>query len=108
VIAPDPYGAGVQSLTQGQGTIIPSGTVVSEMTVSQCPGVIDPGAGPCYASTTFVNKFGIALYTSPIWNAPGRCMATAPGQWYVNVRWTYPTCSFGGGCGFTMQWAAGS
>jgi hypothetical protein len=114
---PDMQYASVE-FTQGQQPVTP-GQVVTEFTVSQCPGVIDSNAGGCYYKSGGVNSNKIVIYTRPKpewgWNTQADvnaygCLADASkGAWYVNVRWTFATCAYGeGACGFSMQWALGA
>jgi hypothetical protein len=108
-------------LTQGQQAATPAG-VTTEMSVSKCPGVIfDPSdttgnyVAQCYMKTTSINFNQITMYTKSryTWTSQatlgGRgCWAAASdGQYYVNVRWSYPSCAYSTGCGFSMQWSQG-
>jgi hypothetical protein len=92
------------AFTQGQQASTPP-DAVTEYTVSNCPGVLDSGAGACYYRSAFTNNNGMAIYSRDI-GIPGVCLATGPGPYYINVRWTYPSCPFGS-CGFSLQWAYG-
>jgi hypothetical protein len=118
---PDPLASVVNKFTQGQQGSAPSGTVITEITVSKCPGVISSAVPECYISSTFQNQNEISIFTAPI---PFRSSQAEIGvrgcfaplldtngqlqKWYVNVRWQYTSCSISTGCGFTMQWAQGS
>lgn len=94
------------TFTQGQQPATAAGTI-TEYTVSTCPGVIDTSAGACYYRGTFVNQNGIDIYRRDV-GVPNVCLATnTAAVYYINVRWTYPSCPFGGGCGFSLQWAIG-
>lgn len=98
------------ALTQGQGSQSP--TTVTEMSISKCPGVIQPQANGCYFTSPF-NNFGkiTAYIRATPWisgqsdiGGDGCWAPTSEGTWYVNVKWTYPRgCPFGA-CGFSMQW----
>jgi hypothetical protein len=89
--------------TQGQQPSTAAGTI-TEYTVSQCPGKIDPAAGACYYRGPFANYNSMDIYSRYVGVAG--CLATSPGQYYVNVRWTYAVCPFGA-CGFSLQWGSG-
>lgn len=100
------------SFTQGQGTQTP-GHVVGEMSISRCPGVIDTSVPQCYLRMVFDNFNLINMITkNTLWSTEaqykaqgGKLCWAAGGDYYVNVRWTYPFCPFGeGNCGYTMQW----
>lgn len=114
---PDMQYTSVQ-MTQGQQPNTP-GQAVTEFSVSQCAGVIDTSVAGCYYKSGGINSNNIVIYTRPKpewgWNtqadvAAYGCLADASkGTWYVNVRWTYPTCVWGeNNCGFSMQWALGA
>lgn len=115
---PNPGSAAIV-FTQGQQPASPTGSVITEMTVSKCKGVIDPSAAQCYSRGTFVNNNQIKIYRGVYngWNSQELvgdrgCFAPAndpnTGEaltWYVSVRWTFSSCQFGiGACGFSMQW----
>ena len=104
--------------TQGQQPNTPGG-VVTEFSVSRCPGVINTGPVGCYYKSQAVNNNKITVFTraKPEWGWTNQdsigafgCLADpTQGQWYVNVRWTYPSCPWGeNNCGFSMQWAIGA
>lgn len=103
------------TLTQGQQPSTPAG-VITELSVSKCPGRFETQNPYCYRKSPYSNNNSITAYTSPVWGwdsqakLAGRgCWApSSEGQWYVSVRWTYSSCSFGSGCGFSMQWDSGS
>ena len=116
---PDARYASVE-FTQGQQPNTP-GSAVTEFSVSRCPGVIDTAVPDCYYKSTAGlsnnNKITIYTRTKPEWGwtsqaamAGQGCLADAnQGQWFVNVRWTYPTCVWGeNNCGFSMQWSLGA
>lgn len=104
IASPQSWHVSVQ-FTQGQQPSTAAGTI-TEYTVSRCPGAIDSSAGVCYYRGPFVNNNGMDIYARD--NGAGGCVASPmSGQWYINVRWTYATCPFGGGCGFSLQWADG-
>jgi hypothetical protein len=101
--------------TQGPQPATAAGTV-TEYTVSQTPGVIDTGAGKNYAKSGNTANNGITIYTRAL-PAFGWADATtipdafAPahlGQWYVNVRWTWPVTPPHGYCQFSLQWGEGA
>jgi hypothetical protein len=102
------------AFTQGQQAATPA-SVTTELSISKCPGVIDTSVAQCYQKNSFVNYNQITAYTKPIytWNSQATlgtrgCWAPASeGPWYVNVRWTYPSCPFPTGCGFSVQWTQG-
>jgi hypothetical protein len=103
------------NFTQGQQPWS-AGQTVTEFTVSKCPGLIDSSNPSCYMRSPFLNYSSISIYQNPLgdWvdqTTLGRNGCWAPqseGPWYINVRWTYPNCPLGGGCGFSLQWGAGS
>jgi hypothetical protein len=76
-------------------------TGTAEWTISQCPGIIDPTAGGCYYTSTFLNWNVLEVFyqTAGIWTPAkiasltaysGYCNTIAAGQWYLNVRYTTP------------------
>jgi len=94
------------------------GSVTTELQVSRCPGVFNPPGHTIAAQCTYTNT-QIQLNSLKVWTAPvgqwqnqdalwaGNCFAPATnGQYYVNVRWTYPFCppDFTLGCGFNIRW----
>ena len=114
-------GSVVVVLTQGQQAATPQ-PVLTEMSVSKCPGVIDTSVAACYMRGTFINNNqSPRLYRGPVQVAPGivwdsqaklgyrGCYAPQNEKWYVNVRWTFASCPYGvGQCGFSMQWSQSS
>ena len=100
--------------TQGQTAYTP-GSPRTEITISRCPGVIQPNLHPSCRTESF----------SPLYNAitgfnrlpPGYnnqqdlaslgCFAPDNEQHFVNVRWTFPQCNNPYGCGFSLQWLEG-
>jgi hypothetical protein len=88
--------------TQGQDTNTQGGCV-TEFSVSQTPGVIDPSgeAGGYYQKTANIQNNNMALYYD------GRMPYVPPqnGKWYINIRWTNPS---GNPNGFSVQWAPGA
>jgi hypothetical protein len=103
-------------INQGQQPATPA-KVTTEISISTKCGVIDTSVPQCYLNSTTVNNNQIAIYTAPrfTWTSQatlgGRgCWAGDAGvQYYVNIRWTYSTCSYtsSGGCGFSEQWTNG-
>ena len=118
-IPASPSGRASVTLTQGQTASTPPSPTM-DMTVSRCPGVIEPYLHPaCRTTSTFINNMSITAFNRALpefgWNtqedlAPYGCLApAATEQHYVNVRWSFSSCPFGvGGCGFSHQWAEGS
>lgn len=121
--APDGVRASV-AFTQGQQPNLPSGTVTTEFSVSRCPGVIETAPAQCYYRNIGSNNSNsITIYTRPTSYWPDEAAFYASGtegcwaanndstgqpiQYYVNVRWTYPSCPWSTGCGFSMQYAIG-
>jgi hypothetical protein len=113
--APNPTQSVLIYLTQGQQPNLPAG-FVTEMSVSPCPGVIKNTGDACYHTSVFANNNQVGIYTAPVpqygWvdqasiGTRGCFAPVASGTYYVNVRWTYPTCAWGAGnCGTSMQWA---
>ena len=113
--APNPAQSVLIYLTQGQQPNLPAG-FVTEMSVSPCPGVISNPGNACYRTSVFANNNSMGIYTAPVpaygWTDQASigdrgCFAPVGNQaYYVNVRWTYPTCPWGSGsCGTSMQWA---
>ena len=113
--APNPGQSVLVYLTQGQQPNLPAG-FVTEMSVSECPGVIKVTSDACYRTSVFANNNSIGIYTAAVpqygWNDQASigdrgCFApVGTRSYYVNVRWTYPTCPWGSGvCGTSMQWA---
>ncbi len=108
------------ALTQGQQAATPAG-VTTEIQISKCPGAIfvndanHPVASQCYQKTTTINYNQMTAYTQPKYTwvdqaSLGNRGCWAPvtgGPWYVNVRWTYASCPFSSGCGFSEQWTTG-
>ena len=113
-IVTPPDGKASIVFTQGQQPSTPAG-VTTELAISRCPGVIEPAASPCYQNTTFVNNNQIVAFIQPVngWvdqatlGLQGCWAPVNSGPFYVNVRWTYPTCPFAS-CGFSLQWAHGA
>lgn len=91
-------------------------SVITEFQVSKCPGVWDPPghsiAEQCRHRGTFANINNMKIWTSGAGqyqsqaNLPaGNCFAPrSTGQYYINVRWTYPSCPYPEGCGFSNRW----
>ena len=80
--------------------------------------MIDTRVPQCYHSSGAVNSNMIKIYRGVAngWNsqelvgtrgcyAPDTDASGQAQKWYVNVRWTYTSCPYGPGCGFSMQWA---
>lgn len=110
-----PSGRASVMLTQGQTTVSPGG-VKTDLTVSRCPGVIETNLHPACRYTSFsINYNAITAFNRLPPGFTGQndlavygCYAPDTEPYYVNVRWTYPSCPFGSGqCGFAMQWAEG-
>src|SRR5258708_16935423 len=95
-----------------------TGTVLGsylELTISKCPGVIDPSAPPaCYWATSCPNYnellwfYQLGPYALTTLQSHNFCYAPrldatgAPQQWYLNAPWTYPHSAWGiGRYGFT-------
>jgi hypothetical protein len=102
------------SLTQGQQAATPAG-VRSELSVSRCPGVIETNLPPqCYQSVSTLNFYSISAYNrldsrGADQNLYDGCLAASGEPFYVNIRWTFNTCSFGARvCGFSLQWGEGA
>lgn len=99
--------------------------VTIEASISRCPGVIDSdgtNSDPrnfCNLRSTngFYNSVVAFISPSSASNVDsvasaatwGYCWApTSAGQWYFNVRWTYPQCPLGvATCGFVIQYNFG-
>lgn len=94
-------------LTQGQTTVTPPHPT-TRFSVSQCPGSMDNVNPLCVFGPTITVPYNVFdIYTKDM-GIPNSCVINpALGNWYVNVQWTYSSCPFGGGCGFSMQWADG-
>ncbi len=117
-----PAGRNSLAFTQGQQPSTPS-NVVTEMSLSKCKGVVfsDPADShyvpQCYLKTTYTNIVKLTIFTRPVTQygwvdqaSLGNRGCWAPetgGPWYVNVRWTYASCQYSTGCGFTVQWVNG-
>jgi hypothetical protein len=102
-------------LTQGQQPNLPAG-FVTEMSVSRCPGVMDVNSTPCYRTSCVRQQqqhrhlhgsgSAVQLDRPGVARRSRLLRAVASGRYYVNVRWTYPTCPWGAGnCGTSLQWA---
>jgi hypothetical protein len=99
-------GRAISQFTQGQTPN--SATKVTEMQVSQVPGVIDTNAH--VFSTTFNNFVVVEVFDrdppASLGEAQFYAPSTAAGDWYVNVRWT---CISGHTqSGHSMQWGEGA
>lgn len=109
--------------TRYSGTFVLSETTTShpadpylmEIHINKCKGLVQPTVGDsCYISTTsrkalfdklWITTFVGRLTTPALINAAGYCYAPpSQGPWYVNIRYTYPTCLSGGSCGWHAQW----
>jgi len=113
--APKPEQSVRVMFTQGQQPNTPPG-VVTEISVSKCPGVIDTSIAECYYRSISINNNAIEMFTAPVpqygWTSQealaGRGCYTpvAERDYYVNVKWSYGSCPWGAGnCGSSMQWA---
>jgi len=120
IAPPKPWITVALAFTQGQQAAMPSGYSKTEMSVSKCPGVIDTSVPQCYHSSGSSTSNMIKIYRAPVvatgWNsqeligtrgcyAPDTDASGQPQKWYVNVRWTYTSCAYSNGCGFSMQWS---
>ena len=112
---PVPTQAASYVFTQNEIAAVPN-DIVTEFSVSRCPGVIDSSVPQCYKNSGLVNYNSIDIITRPTngWGDQASvgnrgCYAdAASGTWYVNVRWTFPFCQYGtAGCGFSMKWNLG-
>ena len=118
---PDASRASIE-FTQGQQPNTP-GNAVTEFSVSICPGTIQTSVPDCYyrSSVGQVNNNKIVVFTKtkPEWGWTSQaamagfgCLAdpslAGGNPYYVNVKWTYPSCPYGDNCGFSMQWALGA
>jgi len=117
--APNPARSVVVEVTQGQQPNQPSNYSATEFSVSKCPGRMDQQESTqCYYKSGQINNNKIVIYTEALpqygWidqttiGDRGCFAPAANGQYYVNVRWTYGSCPWTTGCGFSMQWAEGS
>lgn len=82
-----------------------------EVTISKCKGEINPSAGACYMRTQTFDGSGIFWVSVPVayddatLTSWGMCNAQASaGPWYVNVKYTFSSCSFGSACGYSWSW----
>jgi hypothetical protein len=114
-VAQSQLGRASVAFTQGQTASTPPGVTI-DLTVSRCPGVIEETLHPaCRQRTTFSNFVTIVAFNRPLTEeglvtqeqlASRGCLApVSTGQYYINVRWTFPSCPFGQEqCGFSLQW----
>jgi hypothetical protein len=96
------------SLLQGQVPVTPP-SPITEITISRCPGVIETNlhsqcrltsASPLFNKVTAVDR-----PLTDDQNTAAGCLAPSTEQYYVNLRWTFPSCDYGAdGCGFSLQW----
>jgi hypothetical protein len=109
-----PTGRASVSFVQGQTTFTP-GSTYTEITISRCPGVIEPNLHPSCRlesvqalnnSVTAYNRLPPGYANQQQLGSLG-CYAPDTEQHYVNVRWTYPACNNPEGCGFSHQWLEG-
>jgi hypothetical protein len=94
---------------QGQMPVTPA-SPYTEMTISRCPGVIEPNLhSQCRLASSFYQFNSIAAVDRPLsdnQDTAAGCLAPSSEQYYVNFRWTFATCHWGlGECGFSIQWA---
>jgi hypothetical protein len=94
---------------QGQMPITPP-SPYTELAISRCPGVIEPNLhSKCRLTSPFALFNEIAAVDRPLTDnqdAASGCLAPSTEQYYVNVRWTFPSCPWGSEqCGFSIQWA---
>lgn len=104
-----------QTQTQGSGEI-----TKLEIGISKCPGDIMYGApsslggannqqrfgySPCYSTSTQVSNNSLNWHLT-VGTHYAFCYSPASeGPWYVNVRYTLPSCAYGqGNCGSSFQW----
>jgi hypothetical protein len=124
IAPPNPAASVVVDFTQGQQPATPAG-MITEFSVSKCPGAMDKHEAPqCYYRSTNIDFNKIVIYTLGLpqfgWinqatigdrgcYAPALDTNGAAQTYYVNVRWTYPSCPWGAGyCGTSLQWGIGS
>ena len=110
-----PSSSVIVEFSQTQMAVTPP-MVTTEFQVSRCPGVFDPPghtiAASCKQRSVFANINNMKIWTAPTAQYPSQaaldavgganCLATG-GKHYINIRWTYPSCPFGG-CGFANRW----
>ena len=115
VAAPKPEQSVLIMFTQGQQPNSPA-SMLTEFSVSKCPGVIETNVPQCYYRSIAINSNALPIYTAPVaqygWTSQAAigdrgCYAPVGEQpYYINVRWTFATCVWGAGnCGTSMQWA---
>jgi hypothetical protein len=114
-VATSPTGRASVQFTHGQTTMTPPSPVI-DISVSKCPGVIEPYLHPnCKLTTSFINFNAITIFNRlpPGYNnqddlAGLGCYAPEAETYYVNVRWSFASCPYGPGqCGFHNQWNEG-
>lgn len=107
------------TITMSEGATSPQ-PVTIEMSLNKCPGLIEPdnGTSACNVRTTFGHNNKVQFLTRPYGgfnaNTPpetlrlyGMCWAgDSNSQYYMNVRWTYPSCQWGI-CGYAFQFNPG-
>jgi hypothetical protein len=101
--------AGSISFLQGQVGITPP-SPYTELTISRCPGVIEPNLHPqCKLSSNSPLFNKITAVDRPLsdnQDTAAGCLAPSSEQYWLNVRWTFPSCEYGeGNCGFSGQWS---
>lgn len=113
----------LQGLNTGQITFGESSTaatpqpVTLEISINQCPGLIDKSPSSCNLTSTMSSYNSITWFAraySIITDAAsadrrGYCWGGEPGaKYYVNARWSYQSCPFGAQvCGFAVQYNQG-
>jgi hypothetical protein len=88
--------------------------VVTHISISKCPGVIDTANVACYVrggknltDLTWMERPSSGINNANIAAALGVCWAPASeGPWYVNVRYDYTAC-LNSRCAFNFQWGDG-
>ena len=115
-----PNGIAVVEFSQVADSTTP-GSVITDIQVSLCPGSWDPPghaiADNCKMRSPFANLNNMKVWNAAAGNynsqaaldasgASSNCWAPkTSGQYYVNIRWTFPSCPFGASaCGFTHRW----
>jgi Kelch motif protein len=92
-------------------------SVTLEVSITRCPGVIDPDtANRCnlrssissFNSLQWLFKPSGTIVDAASANQRGACWAVDNGPFYVNARWTYRACALNAEtCGFAIQYNPG-